>query len=164
MDAMETTTPNGGGEGGEITIKKEAPEEESVAVKVETDAPKEADAISLEDVLAYLRNKGLKGTEGLLKQELGNASDKRSHDSEDGNTSQATNSGAAQTNTIVKAEGSGAEVSNVLSSYKSEGDPSIYAEAYKDLQRFVETSLDLYRHELALILVRIYNLLILERY
>ena len=46
MDAMETTTPNGGGEGGEITIKKEAPEEETVAVKVETDAPKEADTIS----------------------------------------------------------------------------------------------------------------------
>lgn len=164
MDAMETTTPNGGGEGGEITIKKEAPEEETVAIKVETDSPKEADTVSLEAVLAYLRKKGLKGTEGLLKQELGSASDKRSHDSEDGNTSQAANSGAAHSNTIVKGEGSGAEVSNVLSSYKSEGDPSIYADAYKDLQRFVETSLDLYRHELALILVRIYNLLILERY
>ena len=104
MDAMETTTPNGGGEGAEITIKKEAPEEETVAVKVETDAPKEADAISLEDVLAYLRNKGLKGTEGLLKQELGNASVNISNVSVVGNSSLVTYCGAAHAIPIVKAE------------------------------------------------------------
>ncbi|PSN41313.1 Transcription initiation factor TFIID subunit 5 [Blattella germanica] len=38
------------------------------------------------------------------------------------------------------------EVSSVLSAYKSEGDPEVYEEAYTELKRFVEGSLDIYKN------------------
>ena len=152
MDANDTNTSNGREEQASITtIKQEEPSEENVPLKNETETAMETNKVSLEDVLAFLRNKGLGGTENLLKQELGNAPDDKAQISEKGNSQ--SSAGSVAGSNIVKKEVSGAEVSNVLSSYKSEGDPSIYAEAYTDLQRFVETSLDLYRHELALILV-----------
>lgn len=44
------------------------------------------------------------------------------------------------------------DVNNVLSGYKSDGDPEIYEECYLDLKRFVENSLDIYKHELGMIL------------
>ena len=127
-----------------------ASNQDNVVIKNEPETTMETDKVSYENVLAFLRNKGLSGTENLLKQELGNATDYNAQISEKGDS--LSSAGTVQ-GSNVKKEVSGAEVSNVLSSYKSEGDPSIYAEAYTDLQRFVETSLDLYRHELALILV-----------
>ena len=152
MDVNDTTTSNGRDEESSGTpIKLEEQPEDNVVVKNEPETTMETDKVSYEDVLAFLRNKGLSGTENLLKQELGNATDDKAQISEKGDS--LSSAGNVQGTNIVKKEVSGAEVSNVLSSYKSEGDPSIYAEAYTDLQRFVETSLDLYRHELALILV-----------
>lgn len=44
------------------------------------------------------------------------------------------------------------DVSSVLSAYKSEGDPELYEEAYMELKKFVEGSLDIYKHELGMIL------------
>lgn len=44
------------------------------------------------------------------------------------------------------------DVSSVLSAYKSEGDPEVYEEAYTELKKFVEGSLDIYKHELGMIL------------
>lgn len=38
-----------------------------------------------------------------------------------------------------------AEASNLLSSYKSEGDPNTYEKAYLSYRRFVESSLDIYK-------------------
>jgi transcription initiation factor TFIID subunit 5 len=52
--------------------------------------------------------------------------------------------------------------SSVLSSYKSEGDPSLYSDVYNDLTRFIESSLDIYRHELALILYPVFVHMYLE--
>ena len=154
MDINETNSSNGAEDGTGIVVKTEEPPEETGTVKAEPESPSGDDKINIEDVLAFLRRKGLSGTEGLLKQELGNATDDKGPQISDNKPSSQLNAtGSAQTSNITKADVSGAEVSNVLSSYKSESDPSIYAEAYKDLQRFVESSLDLYRHELALILV-----------
>lgn len=105
-----------------------------------------AGSLNLDTVLGFLRSQGLSGTENLLMQELGT----RSKEVEARNGQQSSQ--GAQ----------GSEVGNVLSSYNSEGDPSIHAEAYKDLQRFVESSLDLYRHELALILYPVFVHMYLE--
>ncbi|GAB6019682.1 hypothetical protein CHUAL_001238 [Chamberlinius hualienensis] len=44
------------------------------------------------------------------------------------------------------------DVSNVLTAYKSEGDPDIYEQTYTNLKTLVESALDVYRHELAMIL------------
>ncbi|XP_058809234.1 transcription initiation factor TFIID subunit 5-like [Phymastichus coffea] len=44
------------------------------------------------------------------------------------------------------------EVTSVLSAYKSEGDPALYEKSYSDLKKFVESSLDIYKHELGTIL------------
>lgn len=41
-----------------------------------------------------------------------------------------------------------AEASNLLSSYKSEGDPNTYEKAYLSYRRFVENSLDIYKVEI----------------
>ena len=41
--------------------------------------------------------------------------------------------------------GGDAEVSSVLSAYKSEGDPAEYEDAYMGLQAFIEKSLDAYK-------------------
>lgn len=45
-----------------------------------------------------------------------------------------------------------ADVNSVLAAYKSEGDPDIYENSYMELRRFVDEALDIYKHELALIL------------
>lgn len=44
------------------------------------------------------------------------------------------------------------DVSSVLTGYKSDGDPNTYEESYTELKRFVEGSLDIYKHELGTIL------------
>lgn len=62
----------------------------------------------------------------------------------------------------VSSKTSGTADSSVLSSYKSEGDPSLYSAVYSDLARFIEGSLDIYRHELALILYPVFVHMYLE--
>ena len=152
---MDTNESNGRDEEG-TTVKKQEATEETGVVKAETKSNIEDSSATYEAVLAFLRKKGLSNTEDLFKKEISSTTgDKHINVSNNQITdsAQSTVSGV-QASEIVKTDNvSGAEVSNLLSSYKSEGDPSIYAEAYKDLQRFVESSLDLYRHELALILV-----------
>jgi transcription initiation factor TFIID subunit 5 len=44
------------------------------------------------------------------------------------------------------------DVSSVLTGYKSDGDPETYEDSYMELKRFVENSLDIYKHELGMIL------------
>merc|ERR1712038_326193 len=152
------TNPSNGDEGTATSIKKEESAEEIKTVKTEPEtAPEESD-INIDAVLAFLRKKGLSGTEEKLKKELTNPS---SDQTSEPDKLQPIDTSSVQNN-IVKTEGSSADVSNVLDSYKSEGDPSIYAEAYKDLQKFVEASLDLYRHELALILYPVFVHMYLE--
>lgn len=54
------------------------------------------------------------------------------------------------------------DVSSVLAAYKSEGDPEIYENSYLELRRFVEESLDIYKHELGLILYPVFVHMYLE--
>lgn len=44
------------------------------------------------------------------------------------------------------------DVSSVLTGYKSDGDPEAYEQCYIELKNFVESSLDIYKHELGTIL------------
>ncbi|RWS13329.1 transcription initiation factor TFIID subunit 5-like protein [Dinothrombium tinctorium] len=53
-------------------------------------------------------------------------------------------------------------ITNVLSTYKSEGDPDLYAESFRKLIKFVETSLDVYKHELITIQYPIFVHMYLE--
>lgn len=41
--------------------------------------------------------------------------------------------------------GNETEVNKLLSAYKSEGNPDVYKDAYADLMKFVENSLDIYK-------------------
>merc|ERR1711983_659024 len=72
---------------------------------------------------------------------------------------------------LAKATGNGGQVAaapkdiemgNALATYKSDGDPSSYDEAYNDLEVFIENSLDMYKHELALILYPVFVHMYLE--
>nr|XP_053641081.1 transcription initiation factor TFIID subunit 5-like [Cherax quadricarinatus] len=58
--------------------------------------------------------------------------------------------------------GGDAEVSSVLSAYKSEGDPAEYEDAYKSLQAFIDKSLDAYKHEVSLVLYPVFVHMYLE--
>ncbi|XP_051169756.1 transcription initiation factor TFIID subunit 5 [Leptopilina boulardi] len=80
-------------------------------------------------MLQLLRKYNFKNTEDLFRKEA-NLSDVQLEES------QQTDS----------------EVSNVLSAYKSEGDPALYEKSYSELKQFVEGSLDIYKHELGTIL------------
>ncbi|XP_076756911.1 TATA-box binding protein associated factor 5 isoform X2 [Xylocopa sonorina] len=80
-------------------------------------------------VLQLLRKYNLKGTEELFKKEA--------------NLTDISPDDAQQTDS---------EVNSVLSAYKSEGDPALYEKAYSELKKFVEGSLDIYKHELGTIL------------
>lgn len=48
------------------------------------------------------------------------------------------------------------DVSNALNVFKSQGDPSVYENAYVTLSKFVETSLDIYKHELGCVLYPVF--------
>lgn len=96
---------------------------------------------TMQAILAFLKKNNLKSTEDALKNELSKASVK---------------GGASVTQPDIN------EVGNVLASYKSEGDPTSYEAAYRDLEVFVEHSLDMYRHELALILYPVFVHMYLE--
>ncbi|XP_076634901.1 TATA-box binding protein associated factor 5 isoform X3 [Colletes latitarsis] len=80
-------------------------------------------------VLQLLRKYNLKGTEELFRKEA--------------NLTDISPDEAQQTDS---------EVNSVLSAYKSEGDPALYEKAYSELKKFVEGSLDIYKHELGTIL------------
>jgi len=96
------------------------------------------ESTTMQAIMAFLRKNNLKGTEETLKKELTKYE-----------KSQAVREGTD-------------DVSNVLVSYKSDGDPTSYEAAYSDLERFVESSLDMYRHELALILYPVFVHMYLE--
>nr|ATI09805.1 TATA-box binding protein [Lysiphlebia japonica] len=89
----------------------------------------EGDKSTMLAVLQYLRKYKLKGTEELFRKEA-NLVDVPVDDN------QPTDS----------------EVSSVLAAYKSEGDPALYEKSYSELKKFVESALDIYKHELGTIL------------
>jgi transcription initiation factor TFIID subunit 5 len=99
-----------------------------------------SDKNTLLAVLQLLRKYNLKNTEELLKREA-NLTDVRSTEE------------TPQTDS---------EVSSVLSAYKSEGDPEVYEGAYTELKRFVEGALDIYKHELGMILYPVFVHMYLE--
>ncbi|KAK0175489.1 hypothetical protein PV327_009236 [Microctonus hyperodae] len=80
-------------------------------------------------VLQLLRKYNLKGTEELFRKEA-NLTDV----------------------SIDENQQSESDVNSVLAAYKSEGDPALYDKAYSELTKFVESSLDIYKHELGTIL------------
>merc|ERR1712223_1278990 len=88
-------------------------------------------------------------TENILRNEL-----------EGGNST--SNSSVTTGSSGQAGKGTASGDSSVLSSYKSEGDPSLYSVVYCDLARFIEGSLDIYRHELALILYPVFVHMYLE--
>ncbi|XP_063236951.1 transcription initiation factor TFIID subunit 5 [Bacillus rossius redtenbacheri] len=91
-------------------------------------------------ILGVLKKYNLKDTEELLKREA--------------NIQDADGSG--------EVEQSDSEVSNMLSAYKSEGDPQVYESAYVELKKFVEGALDIYKHELGMILYPVFVHMYLE--
>lgn len=92
-------------------------------------------------VLQFLKKNNMKGTEELLRQE--------SNFFEEVDDSKS-------------GLGGDAEVSSVLSAYKSEGDPAEYQDAYMSLQAFIEKSLDAYKHEVSLVLYPVFVHMYLE--
>jgi len=96
---------------------------------------------SLLAVLQFLKKKNLKGAEEALRKEAG--LDSVSSEISSGNDAEP-------------------DLSNVLSEYESDADPLRYEEYYKGLQEFVEKSLDIYKHELALSLYPVFVHLYLE--
>lgn len=54
------------------------------------------------------------------------------------------------------------DVNNALNVYKSQGDPSVYENAYITLSKFVESSLDIYKHELGCVLYPVFVHMYLE--
>lgn len=88
------------------------------------------DKNSLLAVLKFLKKNKLQETEQILRKEAKLLSD-----------------GLLQDDTQTTSD-----VSSVLSTYKSEGDPDIYEDTYTCFKRFIEASLDSYRHELAMVL------------
>jgi len=109
----------------------------------EARAAANVDNSTMQALLAFLKKNNLKGTEEALKAELAKKD--------------STHSGGGG---VVAQPDS--EVGNVLAAYKSDGDADSYEAAYKDLEDFVEKSLDMYRHELALILYPVFVHMYLE--
>eukprot|EP00090_Calanus_glacialis_P040049 TRINITY_DN6978_c0_g1_i1.p1 TRINITY_DN6978_c0_g1~~TRINITY_DN6978_c0_g1_i1.p1 ORF type:complete len:749 (-),score=253.58 TRINITY_DN6978_c0_g1_i1:122-2248(-) len=95
---------------------------------------------TMQAILAFLKKNNLTSTEEQLKAEL------------------AKVQGGASAPTVQPDT----EVGNVLAAYKSDDDPTSYEAAYSDLEVFVENSLDMYRHELALILYPVFVHMYLE--
>ncbi|KAG5862261.1 hypothetical protein JTB14_016743 [Gonioctena quinquepunctata] len=87
------------------------------------------DKTQINAVLQVLKRYNLKGTEEILRKEANFANN-------------AENESLQQES----------DVSSVLTGYKSDGDPEAYEISYTELKRFVEGSLDIYKHELGTIL------------
>lgn len=98
------------------------------------------DKNTLVAVLQFLRKHNLQETELILRKEA-----------------KVTDDGK-----LAEAVQNGSDVSNVLSTYKSEDDPEIYEDTYTNLKKFIETALDTYRHELAMILYPVFVHMYLE--
>merc|ERR1712098_438347 len=90
----------------------------------EARAAANVDNPTMQALLAFLKKNNLKGTEEALKAELAKKD--------------STHSGGGG---VVAQPDS--EVGNVLAAYKSDGDADSYEAAYKDLEDFVEKSLDM---------------------
>ena len=89
--------------------------------------------VDFEAVLAFLRQRGLRETESLLQRELNVASAGTPGDpARPGDDPNAVARLDPVKPVVVPAVGeTGSEVSNVLTSYKSDGDPAIYGDAYQ---------------------------------
>ena len=128
-------------------VKQEVPLVKQELTPVPVTAPAPAlggnlnDSTTVQAILAFLKKNNLTGTEEQLQKELAKAS---------GNGGQ------------VAAAPKDIEMGNALATYKSDGDPSSYDEAYNDLEVFVENSLDMYKHELALIVYPVFVHMYLE--
>ncbi|KAG7174515.1 Transcription initiation factor TFIID subunit 5-like 1 [Homarus americanus] len=105
------------------------------------DATVSVDRNTLMAVLQFLKKNNMKRSEDLLRQEANFY--ESVEDSKQG-------------------IGGDAEVSSVLSAYKSEGDPAEYEDAYKGLQAFIEKSLDAYKHEVSQVLYPVFVHMYLE--
>ncbi|KAK9888865.1 hypothetical protein WA026_001085 [Henosepilachna vigintioctopunctata] len=100
------------------------------SVTQQSTGAEEINKAQLAAVLQILKKYNLKNTEELLKKEA-NISD-----------------GIGTQGTLQKDS----NVNSVLTGYKSDGDPETYANSYRELKFFVEDSLDIYKHELGMIL------------
>ena len=123
------------------TLTPPAPAPTGIKQEVGAAIPALTDSSTVAAILAFLKKNNLSGTEEQLKAELAKAT------------------GRLQTVAAVPQDN---EMGNALAAYKSDGDPSSYDEAYNDLEVFVENSLDMYKHELALILYPVFVHMYLE--
>ena len=128
-------------EPGTVTPPAPPPTVAPAPIKQEAGIPALTDSSTVAAILAFLKKNNLSGTEEQLKAELAKAT------------------GRLQTVAAVPQDN---EMGNALAAYKSDGDPSSYDEAYNDLEVFVENSLDMYKHELALILYPVFVHMYLE--
>jgi len=124
-------------------VVKTEPNPPSSEVKTEPEGGGGMDSSTMQAILAFLKKNNLKGTEEVLKSEL----------------AKLDSSSSVPGGPVRQPDN---EVGNVLAAYKSEGDADSYEAAYRDLEVFVENSLDMYRHELALILYPVFVHMYLE--
>ena len=89
--------------------------------------------VDFEAVLAFLRQRGLRETESLLQRELNVASTTPGDQPRPGDDPSAVSRvDPVKPVVVAPAVGeTGSEVTNVLTSYKSDGDPAIYGDAYQ---------------------------------
>uniref|UniRef100_T1J5I9 Transcription initiation factor TFIID subunit 5 n=1 Tax=Strigamia maritima TaxID=126957 RepID=T1J5I9_STRMM len=116
------------------------PSGSTTVVKTEDVKPADVpDKATLLAVLQFLKKRNFKDTEEILRKEAKFFEEK-----------------------LENSNASDSDVSNVLSVYKSEGDPYNYESAYTSLKKFVESSLDVYRHELSMIFYPVFVRMYLE--
>ncbi len=109
-----------------------ASENMTATIKTEEGEKKEVD---FEAVLAFLRQRGLRETETLLQRELNVASS--TDPARPGVDPNAGSRPDPSKPIVTPATGeTGSEVTNVLTSYKSDGDPAIYGDAYQVSKNF----------------------------
>lgn len=94
-------------------------------VKAEIDPP--ATDATMQAIMTFLRKNNLLDTEAKLRDEL----KKREASSSSSSGAAAGGSGGSGGSSSAAPTAADNEVGNVLSSYKSEGDPSSYESAYK---------------------------------
>ncbi|XP_013785229.1 transcription initiation factor TFIID subunit 5-like [Limulus polyphemus] len=99
----------------------------------------DVDKNALLAVLQFLKKYNLQETEGILRKETKLLDDH-----------------------LPTSSQSSSDVTSVLSSFKSEGDPDIYEDAYTVLKKLVESSLDTYKYELSMILYPVFVRMYLE--
>ena len=97
-------------------------------IKTEEVEKKEVD---FEAVLAFLRQRGLRETESLLQRELTSTDSASARPSSDDPNSGSSRPDPAKPIVTPTTGETGSEVTNVLTSYKSDGDPAIYGDAYQ---------------------------------